>query len=137
MVSLFEAFYVFFINFRTLNSKIIPRFIHHVQFFNEVSRVEDEDFTIKVFMLSNCTGTSCCMYFFSPLLLIFFILLINYIIFYCILLLCIYEYHYALYVFHHIFLTSLYEFLTWYKKVSIIFLTQRNRIIENHLLKLK
>jgi hypothetical protein len=33
MVSLFEIFYVFFINFRTLNSKIIPRFIHHVQFF--------------------------------------------------------------------------------------------------------
>jgi exosortase/archaeosortase len=33
MVSLFEVFYVFFINFSALNSKIIPRFIHHVQFF--------------------------------------------------------------------------------------------------------
>jgi hypothetical protein len=32
MVSLFEVFYVFFINFHTLNLKIIPRFIHHVQF---------------------------------------------------------------------------------------------------------
>jgi hypothetical protein len=36
MVSLFEVFYVFFINFRTLNSKIILRFIHHVQFFKKV-----------------------------------------------------------------------------------------------------
>jgi hypothetical protein len=34
---------------------------------------------------------------FSPLLLIFFILFINYTIVYCIILLCIYEYHYALY----------------------------------------
>jgi hypothetical protein len=33
MVSLFEVFYVFLINFGTLNSKITPRFIHHVQFF--------------------------------------------------------------------------------------------------------
>jgi hypothetical protein len=41
MVSLFEVFYVFFINFHTLNSKIIPRFIHHVQFFNNVLRVKD------------------------------------------------------------------------------------------------
>jgi hypothetical protein len=50
---------------------------------------------------------------FSPLLLIFFILLINYTIFYCFLLLCIYdEYHYALYVFQHNFLATLYKFLT-------------------------
>jgi hypothetical protein len=40
MVSLFEVFYVFFINFRKLNSKIMPRFIHHVQFFNKVLRVK-------------------------------------------------------------------------------------------------
>jgi hypothetical protein len=33
MVSFFEVFYVFFINFRMLNSKILPRFIHHVLFF--------------------------------------------------------------------------------------------------------
>jgi hypothetical protein len=33
MVSLFEVFYVYFINFRTLNSKIIHKFIHHTQFF--------------------------------------------------------------------------------------------------------
>jgi hypothetical protein len=32
MVSLFEVFYVLFINFRSLNSKIIPKYIHHVQF---------------------------------------------------------------------------------------------------------
>jgi hypothetical protein len=36
MVSLFEVFYIFFINFHTLNSKIIHRYIHHVQFFNKV-----------------------------------------------------------------------------------------------------
>jgi hypothetical protein len=36
MVSLFEVFYIFFINFHTLNSKIISRFIYHVKFFNEV-----------------------------------------------------------------------------------------------------
>jgi exosortase/archaeosortase len=65
MVSLFEVFYVFFINFHTLNLKIIPRFIHHVQFFLKlivVLRVKDYDFTRKVFMLSNCTVISCCMY---------------------------------------------------------------------------
>jgi hypothetical protein len=33
MFSLFEVFCVFFINFCTLNSKIIPRFFRHVQFF--------------------------------------------------------------------------------------------------------
>jgi hypothetical protein len=48
----------------------------------------------------------------SPSLLIFFILLINYTIFYCMLLLCIYEYHYAFYVFRHNFLSTLYKFLT-------------------------
>jgi hypothetical protein len=51
--------------------------------------------------------------FFSLLLLIFFILLINYTIFYCILLLCIYDYHN--------FLAPLYKFLMWYKKVNFIF----------------
>jgi hypothetical protein len=30
---LFEAFCILFINFRTLRSKIIPGFMHHVQFF--------------------------------------------------------------------------------------------------------
>jgi hypothetical protein len=39
MVSLFEVFYDFFINFRTLNSKTIPRFIHHVQLFFKLSVV--------------------------------------------------------------------------------------------------
>jgi hypothetical protein len=33
---------------------------------------------------------------------------------------CICEYHYAFYVFHQNFLTTLYEFLTWYKKVNTI-----------------
>jgi hypothetical protein len=33
MVSLFEVLYVFFVNFRTRNSKTMPRFIRHVQFF--------------------------------------------------------------------------------------------------------
>jgi hypothetical protein len=33
MVSLFEVFCAFFINFRTLNSKSISRFIHLVQIF--------------------------------------------------------------------------------------------------------
>jgi hypothetical protein len=73
---------------------------------------------------------------FSPLLHIFFILLINYTIVYFILLLFIYEYHYALYVFHHNFLATLYKFLTWYKKVNN-FLTQRSWIIEHNLLKPK
>jgi hypothetical protein len=39
MISLFEVFYVFFINFHMLNSKIIPRFIHDVQFFLKLSVV--------------------------------------------------------------------------------------------------
>jgi hypothetical protein len=47
-------------------------------------------------------------------------LLINYTIFYCIILLCIYEYHYALYVFHHNFLATLYNSLRDTKKVDII-----------------
>jgi hypothetical protein len=37
MVSLFEAFYVFSINFCTLSSKIIPRFIHQIQFLIKLS----------------------------------------------------------------------------------------------------
>jgi hypothetical protein len=73
-------------------------------------------------MLSKCTVISCYIYIlFSPLLLIFFILLINYTIFYYILLLCMYEYHCALYVFHHNFLATLYKFLTLLKKINIIF----------------
>lgn len=49
--------------------------------------VRNEDFTRKLFMLSNRTVTSCCMYSFSPLLLTFLILLINYAffcLFYCV-----------------------------------------------------
>jgi hypothetical protein len=37
IVSLFEVFYVFFISFRTLNSKIVPTFVHHVQFLTKLN----------------------------------------------------------------------------------------------------
>jgi hypothetical protein len=39
MVSLFEVFYVFFINLSTLNSHITPKIIHHVQVFKKVKFV--------------------------------------------------------------------------------------------------
>jgi hypothetical protein len=67
--------------------------------------------TKNLFTLRNCKVISCCLHYFFATVNILFILLANYTTFHCILLMCIYEHHYALYVLNQYFLATSHKFL--------------------------
>jgi hypothetical protein len=100
MVSLFEVFDVFFVNFRTLNSKIAQIYPSRTVFltklnfyFHERDSREPEVRTIIALCVKCCKQ---CMYSFFTIVTKMFNFTFYYTILYFILLLCIYEYHYAL-----------------------------------------